>query len=106
MGVSLSNQEGVTALATSTADRKSLRSASSTSPGRVPERWDAGTVRPVSGQASLEDDPQLRTIASEAAMYQPEDRYVLFELLIKDARCNGYGDATLSDPRRRAASES
>lgn len=55
---------------------------------------------------SSQGDPQLRTIASEAATYQPEDRYVLFELLIKEARCNGYGDVTLPDPGRWAASES
>ena len=45
-------------------------------------------------------------MASEAAMYEPEDRYVLFELrLINEARCNGYGDVTLPDPGRWTASE-
>jgi hypothetical protein len=72
----------------------------------VPDTFGTGGEFFVSGQGSLvEEDPQLRTIASEAAMYQPEDRYVLFELLIKEARCNGYGDVTLPDPGRWVASE-
>jgi hypothetical protein len=71
----------------------------------VPDTFGTGGEFFVSGRASLLDDPQLRTIASEAATYQPEDRYVLFELLIKEARCNGYGDVTLPDPGRWAASE-
>jgi hypothetical protein len=72
----------------------------------VPDTFGTGGEFIVSGQASLLDDPELRTIASEAAMYQPEDRYVLFELLIKEARCNGYGDVTLPYPGRWSASES
>ena len=68
----------------------------------VPDTFGTGGEFYVSGQASLLDDLQLRTIASEAAMYQPEDRYALFELLIKEARCNGYGDVTLPDPGRWA----
>ena len=72
----------------------------------VPDTFGTGGEFFVSGQASLLDDSQLRTIASDAAMYVPEDRYVLFELLIKEARCNGYGDVTLPDPGRWAASDS
>src|ERR1700689_2687289 len=71
----------------------------------VPDTFGTGGEFFVSGQASLLDDPQLRTIASEATMYQPEDRYVLFELLIKEARCNGYGDVSLPDPGRCTTSE-
>jgi hypothetical protein len=54
----------------------------------------------VSGRATVVDDRGLRTHASEAATYQPEDRYVLFELGINEARCNGYGDVVLPDPTR------
>jgi hypothetical protein len=72
----------------------------------VPDTFGTGGEFFVSGQASLLDDPQLRTIAGEAAMYQPEERYVLFELLIMEACCNGYGDVTLPDPGRWAASKS
>jgi hypothetical protein len=71
----------------------------------VPDTFGTGGEFFVSGQASLRDDPQLRTMASEAAMYEPEDRYVLFEFLINEARCNGYGDVTLPDPGRWMASE-
>lgn len=71
----------------------------------VPDTFGTGGEFYVSGQASIVDDPQLRSIASEAAMYRPEDRYVLFELLINEARCNGYDDVTLPDPARWTASE-
>lgn len=64
----------------------------------VPDTFGTGGEFFVSGRASLLDDPQLRTVASEAATYRPEDRYVLFELGIKEARCNGYGDLPLRDP--------
>ena len=36
--------------------------------------------------------PQLRAAAVKAASYTPNDRYVLFELRIAEARCNGYGN--------------
>jgi hypothetical protein len=35
-----------------------------------------------------------------AASYEAADRYVLFELTVSEARCNGYGDVALPDPRR------
>jgi hypothetical protein len=72
----------------------------------VPDTFGTGGEFFVSGQASELDDLQLRTIATEAAAYQPEDRYILFELLVNEARCNGYGDVTLPDPGRWAASKS
>jgi len=71
----------------------------------VPDTYGSGGGGLVSGQASLLDDISLRTVASEAATYRPEDRYVLFELGINEARCNGYGDITLPDPGRWTASE-
>lgn len=71
----------------------------------VPDTFGTGGEFFVAGQAKPLDDPQLRTIASDAAPYRPQDRYVLFELLIDEARCNGYGDVTLPDPRRWTASE-
>ena len=43
--------------------------------------------------------PQLRAAAVEAASYRPHDRYVLFELGIAEARCKGYGDVALPEPR-------
>lgn len=53
----------------------------------------------ISGRATLMDDSEIRAIASRAASYQPEDRYVLFELEVNEARCHGYGDVPLPDPR-------
>jgi hypothetical protein len=53
----------------------------------------------ISGRATSMDDSEIRPGASRAAGYQPEDRYVLFELGINVARCHGYGDVPLPDPR-------
>jgi hypothetical protein len=66
----------------------------------VPDTLGTGGEFLVCGQASLVDEPSRRTIAREAAGYEPEDRYILFELEINEARCNGYGDVPLPDPRR------
>jgi hypothetical protein len=66
----------------------------------VPDTFGTGGEFFVSGQTTLIDDPELRTLATELASYQPEDRYILFELAIAEARCNGYGDVPLPDPSR------
>ena len=71
----------------------------------VPDTFGTGGEFFVSGRATLSDDPETRAIATEAAMYQPEDRYILFELGIDEARCNGYGDVPLPDPGRWVAPE-
>ena len=39
----------------------------------------------VSGKAVLADHPTIRAIATEAASYTPEDRYILFELTVQSA---------------------
>jgi len=52
-----------------------------------------GTGRPV-------EDPAIRAAAVAAATYNPADRYVLFELLVDEIRCNGYGDVELPPTRR------
>jgi len=65
----------------------------------VPDTFGSGGEFFVRGRATLSDDPELRSIATEAAMYQPEDRYILFEFGIREARCNGYGDVPLPEPR-------
>jgi hypothetical protein len=66
----------------------------------VQDTFGSGGEFSVSGRATLIDDPELRALATGAAMYQPVDRYILFELGIKEARCNGYGDVPLPDPGR------
>jgi len=52
-----------------------------------------GTGRPV-------DDRATREVVVRATSYEPEDRYVLFELEIDEARCVGYGDVALPLRRR------
>ena len=69
----------------------------------VPDTFGTGGEFFVAGRATLLDDPEQRTLASDAAPYLPEDRYLLFELLVDEARCNGYGDVLLPDPGRWSA---
>jgi hypothetical protein len=57
------------------------------------EAWVGGTGHPV-------EDPAVRAAAAAAASYDPDDRYVLFELRPTEVRCNGYGDVTLPERRR------
>jgi hypothetical protein len=66
----------------------------------VPDGDGTGGEFFVRGLAQMVNDPALRVSAAAAASYQPADRYVLFELTVSEARCNGYGDVALPDPRR------
>jgi hypothetical protein len=66
---------------------------------RVPDAKGTGGEFYVRGHGHLIDTPQLRACAAEAASYTPDDRYVLYELRISEARCNGYGDVALPQPR-------
>ena len=52
------------------------------------------------GRGARVDDVELREVAAIASRYSPADRYVLFELQVTEARCNGYGDVELPEPRR------
>jgi hypothetical protein len=54
----------------------------------------------VRGLAEPVEDPAVRSVASAAASFEAADDYVLFELTVAEARCIGYGDVTLPDPRR------
>jgi len=54
----------------------------------------------IAGSGARIDDVELREVASIASRYSPADRYVLFELRVTEARCNGYGDVELPEPRR------
>jgi hypothetical protein len=66
----------------------------------VPDTFGTGGEFIVIGDGAVVDDPAARSIATDHAGYAPEDRYVLFELTIDEARANGYGDVALPDPRR------
>jgi hypothetical protein len=65
----------------------------------VPDAHGTGGEFYVRGRGERIDTPQLRAVAAHAASYTPHDRYVLFELRIAEARCNGYGDVALPEPR-------
>lgn len=66
----------------------------------VPDNAGTGGEFYVVGQGREITDPVIRTAAVAASSYSPEDRYVLFELLVAEARCNGYGDIDLPARRR------
>ena len=69
----------------------------------VPDMQGTGGEFAVSGAGFPVDDPDVRAEAAAAAPYDPAERYVLFELLLGEARCNGYGDVTLPATRRWSA---
>jgi hypothetical protein len=54
----------------------------------------------VRGTATGMTDPDSRETAAHYAGYDVIDRYVLFELYVDEARCNGYGDVKLPRPRK------
>ncbi len=66
----------------------------------VPDNAGTGGEAAVRGTGHLVDDAAVRAAAIAAAGYDPEDRYVLFELQPTDVRVNGYGDVTLPERRR------
>jgi len=61
----------------------------------VPDGSGSGGEFSATGKGFFVDDPGVRATVIAAASYQPADRYVLFELRLTEARCNGYGDVTL-----------
>jgi hypothetical protein len=66
----------------------------------VPDTDGTGGEFFVSGRGVAVDDATIRASAVDAAMYDPADRYVLFELTVSEAGANGYGDVLLPEPRR------
>jgi hypothetical protein len=66
----------------------------------VPDTHGTGGEFWIGGRGVAIDDPAVRAIAATASSYEPAERYVLFELLIGEAACNGYGDVTLPATRR------
>jgi hypothetical protein len=69
----------------------------------VPDNAGSGGEFFVSGHGREVNDPTVRADVAEASSYPPADRYVLFELLVGEARCNGYGDVELPEHRRWTA---
>jgi hypothetical protein len=66
----------------------------------VPDTNGTGGEFHLTGTATLVEDEELRRVAVAAASYAPAERYILFELGVTEARCNGYGDVTLPSPTR------
>jgi hypothetical protein len=69
----------------------------------VPDNQGSGGEFFISGDGFVVEDAALRAIVVNAAAYEPAERYVLFELKLSEARCNGYGDAPLPARRRWSA---
>ena len=70
----------------------------------VPDMQGTGGEFHVTGIATLVKDEDLRALAVSSARYSPAERYILFELHVTEARCNGYGNVTLPSPPRWASS--
>ena len=66
----------------------------------VPDDSGTGGEFSLRGVAVPVDDAEGRAAATGAATYGPAERYVLFELLVAEARCQGYGDVALPEPSR------
>jgi hypothetical protein len=66
----------------------------------VPDSEGTGGEFMVTGHGGPVDDAAIRAFAVDMASYDPAERYVLFELLVAEARCEGYGDVSLPAHRR------
>jgi hypothetical protein len=66
----------------------------------VPDTFGTGGEFTVMGEGTYVEDPAERHVASDSAGYSPEDRYILFELTVDEARAHGYGDVAVPIPRR------
>jgi hypothetical protein len=66
----------------------------------VADNAGTGGEASVSGIGYPVDDADVRAAVVVAASYDPDDRYVLFELRPTEVRCNGYGDVPLPERRR------
>jgi hypothetical protein len=65
----------------------------------VPDADGSGGEFFLSGRGFAVEDPAARAIAAQAGSYEPTEQYVLFELMVSEAHCHGYGDVPL--PVRR-----
>lgn len=71
----------------------------------VPDDAGSGGEFSLSCRSRAVDDPETWSLVAGAATSTPADRYVLFELQVCEARCNGYGDVPLPSPRRWSAGQ-
>lgn len=66
----------------------------------VPDNAGSGGEFVASGRGRLVGDGETWSVVAASSSYTPADHYVLFELLVREARCNGYGDVELPATRR------
>jgi len=66
----------------------------------VPDNAGSGGEFFGSGRGLAVNDPDVWSHVADKASYTPTGRYVLFELRLSEARCNGYGDVSLPSSRR------
>ncbi|MGD2042152.1 MAG: pyridoxamine 5'-phosphate oxidase [Acidimicrobiia bacterium] len=66
----------------------------------VPDNEGSGGEFYVTGRGVAVNHRDIRSQVADAASYPPADRYILFELHLGEARCNGYGDVSLPAPQR------
>jgi hypothetical protein len=71
----------------------------------VPDNAGTGGEAAVTGTGHPVDDPAVRATVVAASSYNPDDRYVLFELRPTEVRGNGYGDVTLPERQRWRAAQ-
>ncbi|HSJ35214.1 MAG TPA: pyridoxamine 5'-phosphate oxidase [Acidimicrobiia bacterium] len=66
----------------------------------VPDNEGTGGEFWMNGHGVAVESSAIRADGVEAAGYSPADRYVLFELRLREARANGYGDVVLPSTSR------
>jgi hypothetical protein len=66
----------------------------------VPDNAGTGGEFFVSGRGLAVEDPDVWSQVADSASYTPADRYILFEMHLSEARCNGYGDVPLPPTSR------
>lgn len=71
----------------------------------VPDNAGSGGEFHVWGHGLAVDDLDVWPHVADSASYTPADRYILFELQLSAARCNGYGDVPLPSTMKWSASQ-
>lgn len=66
----------------------------------VPDNAGTGGEFSASGLAVPIHDADVWSAVAEASSYTPADRYILFEFLVSEARCHGYGDVPMPATKR------
>lgn len=65
----------------------------------VPDNAGSGGEFFLAGRGLIVEDVDIWSEVADSAGYEPADRYILFELHLSEARCNGYGDVQLPATR-------